>query len=165
MKIPALLAATLLVTLSACKKPADAPLPETAPTPSSAPQVMPPPVSPAMPDAGPGNVTPPAPLTDPATAPALPPATAPKYAQPATEQAPAGRRPDSTGELRVAGWFCNAFFYDWSEPRHLGSPFRCNIPVSALPRACRNHCRQCGNPHAFSSVCAEKRNRALSAFQ
>ena len=27
MKLPALLAATLLVTLSACKKPADAPLP------------------------------------------------------------------------------------------------------------------------------------------
>ena len=75
MKLPALLAATLLVTLSACKKPADAPLPETAPTPSSAPQVMPPPVTPATPEAGPGNVTPPAPLTDPATAPALPPAT------------------------------------------------------------------------------------------
>lgn len=38
---------------------------------------MPAPVTPATPEAGPGNTTPPAPLTDPATAPALPPATAP----------------------------------------------------------------------------------------
>lgn len=74
MKMPALLAAALLVTLSACKKPAEAPLPETVP-PASVPQVLPEPAKPAMPETGPGNVTPPAPLTDPATAPALPPAT------------------------------------------------------------------------------------------
>lgn len=78
MKIPALLAAALLVTVSACKKPADAPLPEMAPNPASAPQVITAPVTPAMSEAGPGHVTPRAPLTDPATAPALPPATAPK---------------------------------------------------------------------------------------
>ena len=60
MKIPALLAAALLVTVSACKKPADAPLPEMAPNPASVPQVMPAPVTPAMPEAGPGHVTPPA---------------------------------------------------------------------------------------------------------
>jgi hypothetical protein len=75
MKIACLLAAAALLTLSACKKPAEAPLPETTPNPTSAPQVMPPP--PATPEAGQGNTTPPAPLTDPATAPALPPATAP----------------------------------------------------------------------------------------
>ena len=78
MKMPALLVAALLVTLSACKKPADAPLPEMTPNPTSAPQVMPAPVTPAMPETGPGSTMPPVQLTDPATTPALPPATMPK---------------------------------------------------------------------------------------
>ncbi|MGK5080354.1 hypothetical protein [Janthinobacterium sp. HLX7-2] len=76
MNIPTLLAAAAIVTLSACKKPADAPLPETAPMPSSAPQVMPAPVMPATPELAPGNATHSAPLSDPATAPAMPPPAA-----------------------------------------------------------------------------------------
>lgn len=87
-KSPALLSAAALITislaLSACKKPADAPLPEAAPpamAPATAPDAHPAPASPSATDP---NAPPAAPLTDPSTTPAVPPAGAPGTEAPAT---------------------------------------------------------------------------------